>query len=102
MIYTGSLPVSQAHPCDQGNVRNCTWPSFGHVPNPVARVGKVFSQTEKRVKAYIFIFFLRPHLRPMEVSRLEVRSELQLPAYATATATPDPSHTCDLYHSSRQ
>ena len=29
----------------------------------------------------------------MEVPRLGVESELQLPAYATATATPDPRHT---------
>ena len=31
----------------------------------------------------------------MEVPRLEVASELQLPAYTTATATPDPSLVCD-------
>ena len=36
----------------------------------------------------------------MEVPRLGVQSELQLPAYTTATATPDPSHVCDLHHSS--
>ena len=36
----------------------------------------------------------------MEVPRLGVKSELQLPAYATAT--PDPSHICDLHHSSQQ
>ena len=33
----------------------------------------------------------------MEVPRLEVKSELQLPAYAIATATQDPSHICDLH-----
>ena len=38
----------------------------------------------------------------MEVPRLGVQSELQLPAYATATATPDPSWVCDLHHSSGQ
>ena len=38
----------------------------------------------------------------MEVPRLGVKSELQLPAYATATATRDPSHICDLHHSSQQ
>ena len=39
----------------------------------------------------------------MEVPRLGVESELQLPASATAIATPDPSvYVCDLYHSSRQ
>ena len=32
----------------------------------------------------------------MEVPRLGVESELQLPAYATATATQNPSHVCDL------
>ena len=37
----------------------------------------------------------------MEVPRLGVKSELQLPAYATAYATtmPDPSLFCDLHHS---
>ena len=38
----------------------------------------------------------------MEVPRVGVKSELQLPAYTTTTATPDPSHVCDLYHSSGQ
>ena len=49
----------------------------------------------------IFVF-LGPHLRHMEVPRLGVQSELQLPAYATATATPDPSHVYNLHHSSWQ
>ena len=31
-----------------------------------------------------------------------VESELQLPAYATATAASDPSRVCDLCHSSQQ
>ena len=38
----------------------------------------------------------------MEVPGLGVESELQRQAYTTATATPDPSHICDLHHSSRQ
>ena len=38
----------------------------------------------------------------MEVPRLGAELELQLPAYATTTATPDPSHVFDLHHSSRQ
>ena len=38
----------------------------------------------------------------MEVPRLGVESELQLLAYATATATPDPSHVCNLHHGSWQ
>ena len=50
----------------------------------------------------LFFVFLGPHLQPMEVPRLGVESELQLPACTTATATPDPSHICDLLHSSWQ
>ena len=58
---------------------------------------------------YFFIFyffclfvFSGPHPRLMEVPRLGVESKLQLPAYARASATPDPSHVCDLDHSSWQ
>ena len=36
----------------------------------------------------------------MEVPRLEVKLELQLPAYTTVTATADPSRVCN--HSSQQ
>ena len=38
----------------------------------------------------------------MEVPRLGVQSELQLLAYARATAMQDLSHVCNLHHSSRQ
>ena len=38
----------------------------------------------------------------MEVPRLWVELELQLSAYATATATGDLSHICDLHISSWQ
>ena len=38
----------------------------------------------------------------MEVPRLGVESELQLQTYTTATAVPDLSQICDLYHSSQQ
>ena len=46
--------------------------------------------------------FLGPHQQHMKVPRLGGKSELQLPAYATATATWDLSHVCDLHPSSRQ
>ena len=36
----------------------------------------------------------------LEVPRLGVKSELQLPAYATATAMQDPSCVFDLHHNS--
>ena len=40
----------------------------------------------------LFFVFLGLHLQRMEVPRLGVELELQLPAYPTATATPDLSH----------
>ena len=49
-----------------------------------------------------FCFFLELHLQHMEVPRLGVKSELELPAYTTATATWNPSRVCDLHHSSQQ
>ena len=53
---------------------------------------------------YLFIFFvfLRPHPQHMEVPRLGVESELHLLPCTIGTATWDPSHVCDLHHSSRQ
>ena len=41
-------------------------------------------------------------MQHMEVPRLGIKSELQLPAYTTATATWDPSQVCYLHHSSWQ
>ena len=38
----------------------------------------------------------------MEIPRLGVELELQLPAYTTATAKPDLSHIYKLHHSSQQ
>ena len=50
---------------------------------------------------FVLFFFLGPHLWHMEVSRLEVESELQLLAYTTATAPWDLSYIC-YHHSSWQ
>ena len=49
-----------------------------------------------------FFFFFRATLQPMEVPRLGVESELQLPAYTTATTIQDPSHIFDLHYSLQQ
>ena len=38
----------------------------------------------------------------MEILRLEVELELQLPAYTTDTAMQDPSCVCKLHHSWQQ
>ena len=49
----------------------------------------------------VFLPFLGPLPQHMEVRRLGVESELQPPAYITATATRDLSCVCHLHHSSR-
>ena len=51
---------------------------------------------------FFFCFFLRIHLRHMEVLRLGVEWEPQLLACTTARAVQYPSHVCGLHHSSRQ
>ena len=51
---------------------------------------------------FFFFAFWGPHLWHTEVSRLGVKSELQLSAYTTATAMWDPSLVCDLHPSSQQ
>ena len=51
----------------------------------------------------LFFFSLfRVHSRHLEVPRLGAESELQSPAYATASAKPDLSCVCDRYHNSGQ
>ena len=50
----------------------------------------------------LLLLLLGLQVQHMEVPRLGFESELQLPAYATATATQDPSHICNLHYSSWQ
>ena len=52
------------------------------------------------MRAFVFesqIFFLGLHVQHMEVPRLGVKEELQLPVYTTVTAKRDPIHVCDLH-----
>ena len=44
----------------------------------------------------------RGHMRHIELPRLGVKLELQLPAYTPAIAMCDLGQVCDLHHSSRQ
>ena len=46
-----------------------------------------------------FFFFLVSQVQHREVSRLGIKSELQLLTYATATVSLDLSHICNLLHS---
>ena len=80
----------------EGNQKPCAWiRSSG---------GKEWSEKREeslreilRNSNFFFFFFLWPHLWLMEVLRLGMESELQLPAYATATAIPYPSCNCDIW-----
>ena len=51
---------------------------------------------------FFFFCFLGLHSRHMEVPRLRVELDLQRPAYTIAIAMQDPSHICNLHHSSWQ
>ena len=65
--------------------------SFNPVQLPPG--SKLASATTKATAVTFFIclfVFLGPHPWHMEILRLGVKSELQLPAYTTAIATPDP------------
>ena len=62
-------------------------------------------QISPPISIFFFLFYFciwGPDLWSMEVPRLGVESELQLLAYTTGTAMPDPSHICDLHRSSWQ
>ena len=74
--------------------------------SPLYNSGLVFkaenthSNGPSSIPVTFIFFFLGPYLQHMEVPGPGVESELQLPAYTTATAmaTLDPRHICDLHH----
>ena len=73
-----------------------------YAPNLPMELDKVLSLSLHHYFFFFVFVFLRPNLWHMEVPRLGIQSELQLLAYATATAMPDPSLVWDLHHSSWQ
>ena len=50
-------------------------------------ISEIAFSSRTSVEVFFFFFFLGPHLWHMEVPRLGVKSELQVLAYTTATAT---------------
>ncbi len=71
------------------------WASFEVCIAPDIRVERHIMHA---LNCTLTIFFsLGLQVRHMEVLRLEVESELRLPAYTTATAAPDLSFVCELY-----
>ena len=61
----------------------------------------MFGRWQEFKQQLFFSFFVGPHLCHIEVPRPGAKSELQLPVYTIATATPDLSRTCDLHHSTQ-
>ena len=88
--------------------RDCfTWCFWGHFPSLALLPDAHFLIFFLFIlypppRAPLYFCFLGLHVWHMEVPRLGVKSELQLPICTTATATRDLTHICDLYHSSQQ
>ena len=70
--------------------------------NPALRPRRTFPACFFFLFVCLFFLYYGPHPWHMEVPRLGVKLELQLPVYTRATATPDPSRIFDLHHSSQQ
>ena len=70
--------------------------------NPLYRNGNCHLNSFYFIIFLFYFFFLGPHSWHREVPRWGVKLELQLLAYALATAMPDPSYVCNLHHSSQQ
>ena len=71
------------------------------------RYDEITRREDKSILFFFFFFFFAfPRATPAAYGGSQARaiqqSELQLPAYTTATAMWDPSRICDLHHSSHQ
>ena len=79
------------------------------ISGPSEHLSKMLFRKDERAQrsmSVLDLFFLSfvilgPHPQHMEVPRLGFKLELLPPAYAGATATPDPNRVCDLHHSSQ-
>ena len=119
-ILNSSLWAGESHPHHSSNLSHCrdirsltccatagTPMVFAfEVSSPVKYLNglRTLLRTFEVTTIFLFVWlvFLGLHLQHTEVPRLGVKSELQLLASTTATATRDPSHICDPHHSSRQ
>ena len=77
-LWLGFIPKLAAKQKDRGE-QTQRW--SGSNPNDSPR-NSVFTQQLNKSSVNFFFFFLWPHLRHIEVPRLGVKLELQLPAYA--------------------
>ena len=78
-------------PCRLLHIRPDTWELFNNCTYMFLHFLSLLDcNSTENVSSYFFSFvcFLGPHLRQVEVPRLGVEVELELPAYATATRDP--------------
>ena len=95
-------PTPQPQQC-RIQAASVTYTTVYSITNPLThRLRPGVEPASSWILVRFFSFFLGRHPWHMEVPSLGVEWKLQLPAYTTATAMPDPSHTCDLHHSSWQ
>ena len=94
----------QTRPCKR-HIHNKPWGQRCHNFTFKGRVSwNSISRTSKScvcvcMSVFFFFFLFMATPAHMEVPGLGVESQLQLPAYTTAVATPDLSCICDLHHS---
>ena len=89
-------------PAASAPIRPLAW-ELSYAAGATQEMAKRQKNKTKSLNLFIYLFyFLWPHLRHMEVPRVGIGLELQLPAYITATATPDLSCISDLYHGLQQ
>ena len=79
--------------CNNRVLLTCAGPSVSNALLCFEQLQHAFGDWAPRLPRPPPPVILGPHLLHMEVPRLRVASELQLPAYTTATATPDPQPT---------
>ena len=90
------------------NMMGSTFQDLGASSVLVKKVAKMKGISEKDINGkyitsyFFFLLLFRAVPAAYEVPSLGVQLELQLPAYATATATRNPSRVCDVHHSSWQ
>ena len=97
------LPYSQPLCHRQNAISAEKLPTYGSESNYTPILHKrILPRAASFILFYFIYVFLGPPLQHVEVPRLVVELELQLPAYTTATAMPDLSSIFDLHHSSRQ
>ena len=101
-VYLGLLPIFYWVVCFFNiELRKCLY-ILEINPLSGASLTNIFANLCVVFTIIIIISLSGLHPQPMEVHRLWVELELQLPAYTTATAIQDLSHVCSLHHSSWQ